>query len=416
MDEQSTLRLSAVPSTRNPMSPLADWAIIDVALAALTAFHVCCVLVMLVPSDASYKQAATKVHYRLVKRLHSTPLLVSGLLYTLAALSLYLCGVAFSSGEWSRALTCCTALTCGLALSKASDLLIKMAPARVVEIEQELERSAIAEFKPPSQRTLEPLMAPMELLLRPDVSGLDNVKKDQPHLFVMNHSLWGVEMSTWLNTIYQSTGVFPRGLADHFHFGLPHGALLRTLGAVDGTRDNVDALMAAGHDVLVYPGGGHEVFKHSSVSKYSLLWKDRLGFARMAIKHGYPILPTCAVGTEDMLDIVADLPVGFVRKGLSVPIIGPIWPSRLQRVYIWFGEPIPTAQYNGDFENDEFAREVRDKARAAVLGGIHMLQGRQAEDPDRFLLAHLGNRARGAWQAAWNALWRLLSGIKIKVA
>jgi 1-acyl-sn-glycerol-3-phosphate acyltransferase len=396
------------------MWPLASWPAVDVALAALTAFHVFCVLVMLVPGDASYKQAATKVHYRLVKRRHGTPFLVSGLLYLLGALSLYLCGVAFSSGEWSRALACCTAWTCALTLSKASDLLMKMGPTRVVEMEQELQRPAIADFKSPSPRILAPLMAPVAGLLRPDVTGLNNIKKDQPHLFVMNHSLWGVEMPTWLKTVYQSTGVFPRGLADHFHFGMPQGALLRALGAVDGTRGNVDTLMAAGHDVLVYPGGGHEVFKHSSVAKYSLLWKDRLGFARMAIKHGYPILPTCAVGTEDMMIIIADLPVGFVRKGLSVPIIGPIWPSRLQRVYLWFGEPIPTAQYNGDFENDEFAREVRDKARAKVLEGIQTLQRRQAEDPDRFLLAHLGNRARDALQAVSSALWQLLPGNKIK--
>jgi 1-acyl-sn-glycerol-3-phosphate acyltransferase len=396
------------------MSTTSIWTTVDAALAALTAFHVLCVFVMLAPTDASCKHAAVKLHYRLVKRLHSTLFLVSGLLYTLGALSLYLCGVAFSSGEWSRALACCASWTCGLALSKVSDMLTKMGPTRVVEIEQELERNAIAEFKPPSPWMLAPLAAPMEWVLRPDVTGLESVKADQPHLFVMNHSLLGIEMPMWLNAVYLSTGVFPRGLADHLHFGLPHGELLRKLGAVDGTRGNVDALMAAGHHVLVYPGGGHEVMKHSSVPKYSLLWKDRLGFVRMAIKHGYSILPTCAVGTEDMMDIVVDIPVGFLRKGLSVPIIGPIWPSRLQRVYFWFGEPVLTAQYNGDFENDDFAREVRDKVRAAVLGGIQTLQRRQADDPDRFLLAHLGNRARGALHAASRALGELLPGQNLK--
>ena len=74
---------------------------------------------------------------------------------------------------------------------------------------------------------------------------------------------------------------------------------------VRGTRDNVRVLMGDGEDILVFPGGGNEVFKDRG-QRYKLLWKERIGFARLAIEHGYPIVPFAAVGAEEMLDIVAD--------------------------------------------------------------------------------------------------------------
>ena len=92
-----------------------------------------------------------------------------------------------------------------------------------------------------------------------------------------------------------------------------------------------------------YPGGAHEVFKSKSVPKYGLQWKDRRGFARMAIKHGYAIVPCCCVGSEDFLEIAHDVDMGWVRRGLSIPLIKPDI-RKMQKLYYWFGEPIETAQ------------------------------------------------------------------------
>jgi 1-acyl-sn-glycerol-3-phosphate acyltransferase len=72
--------------------------------------------------------------------------------------------------------------------------------------------------------------------------------------------------------------------------------------------------MEAKQNILIYPGGGQEVLKHSSVLKYPLLWKEHLGFARLAIKHGYPIVPCASVGMEDMIDIVANINLKSCQK------------------------------------------------------------------------------------------------------
>jgi 1-acyl-sn-glycerol-3-phosphate acyltransferase len=201
-------------------------------------------------------------------------------------------------------------------------------------------------------------------------------------------------MPSFVSGLYLEKDVYVRGLADHFHFCSPHGSVLKLFGAVDETRAHVDCLMDAKQSVLVYPGGGQEVLKNSSVPKYSLLWKERLGFARMAIKHGYPIVPCASVGVEDMIDILGDINLESYRKGQFLPIPAPLNPTRLQKLYFWVGEPIPSAQYKGDWKNDTFAREVRDQTKAAVEKGIRSLQEKQQTDPDRFLVQRFGKETR----------------------
>ena len=74
---------------------------------------------------------------------------------------------------------------------------------------------------------------------------------------------------------------------------------------VRGTRDNVRALMRDRQTILVFPGGSREVNKRRG-QQYQLLWRERIGFARLAIEHAYPIVPFAAVRADDMLDVVVD--------------------------------------------------------------------------------------------------------------
>ena len=158
---------------------------------------------------------------------------------------------------------------------------------------------------------------------------------------------------------------------------MDRGPLLRQFGAVDGSRPNVDLLMANKQNVLVYPGGGQEIMKPKSAMKYELMWKERLGFARMAIKNRYPIMPCACVGNEDMLDIIFDLPMNFLKGSVSITSLPVAAPNSLQKIYFWFGEPISTEEYGGDADNTDFAREVRDKAKAAIeKGGVCVLKKR----------------------------------------
>ena len=74
---------------------------------------------------------------------------------------------------------------------------------------------------------------------------------------------------------------------------------------VRGTRDNVRALMRDRQTILVFPGGSREVNKRRG-QEYQLLWRERIGFARLAIEHDYLIVPFATVGADDMLDVIID--------------------------------------------------------------------------------------------------------------
>ena len=168
---------------------------------------------------------------------------------------------------------------------------------------------------------------------------------------------------------------------------------------VRGTRETVRALMRDGQNLLVFPGGAREVFKARG-QEYQLLWKERVGFARLAIEFGYPIVPFAAVGAEEMFEVLIDdrTPVAAQVSALMRRLVGlPLPPlsrgvgltalPRPERLYFWFGEPVETARWAGDKE--EAARAVRDRVKAAVEEGIEKLFVERERDPHRGLWARL---------------------------
>ena len=56
--------------------------------------------------------------------------------------------------------------------------------------------------------------------------------------------------------------------------------------------------------------------------------------------------------------------------------------------------PISTNQYNGEYSNDDYAREVRDKIKSAIEDGIRELQEKQKNDPGRYLVNRYASKIR----------------------
>lgn len=205
------------------------------------------------------------------------------------------------------------------------------------------------------------LLSPWHWLTAPRFSGLEHLPADRPILVVGNHTLMGVlDVPLLVLGLYERRGIFLRSLGDHLHFRVQFWRdLLTRFGTVDGTRANCRALMRAGESILVFPGGGREVFKHKG-ERYRLIWKQRSGFVRLAIEHGYPIVPLAAVGAEDCYDILLDgdellaTSVGPLLRRLAPrpdeipPLVRGLGPlPRPQRFYFHFGRAIETRPYAG---------------------------------------------------------------------
>lgn len=252
------------------------------------------------------------------------------------------------------------------------------------------------------------LLAPWRWLTRPRFYGLTNVPNDRPVVLVGNHTLMGVlDVPLMMVGLHERRGVWPRPLGDHIHFAVPGWRdLLTYLGTVEGTRENCRALMAAGESILVFPGGAREVFKRKG-EQYRLRWSNRTGFARLAVEHGYPIVPFAAVGADDCYEIVLD--AGEVRRLLPplrrlprsdempplVRGVGPTVIPRPQRFYFFFAPPFETTHLGGAAADEPAIFALREQVRAAVEAGLAFLLSERRRDPRRRLLARVAG-TRGA--------------------
>jgi 1-acyl-sn-glycerol-3-phosphate acyltransferase len=275
-------------------------------------------------------------------------------------------------------------------------------------------RARLAAFEPPSHALMQATIAPLSLWFDPRAYGLENIKPERPCLFVGNHTLYGVfDFPLILNAIYRERGVFPRSLADKYHFALPYWrAWIEKFGIVEGSRQNCSALMEQGQHVLVYPGGAREVCKRHG-EQYTLTWKQRTGFAYMAIEHGYDILPFASVGPDNAFSIVADaddilnspvgtllratgLAQGLLRNGEFLPPIsrgiGLTSLPRPERFYFSFGKPIKTESLRGQQRDVDALWRLRGRVEKAITREIEKLLLIRERDTDQGFVRRLLRR------------------------
>lgn len=262
----------------------------------------------------------------------------------------------------------------------------------------------ILAFSPTENSYTDKLLRPSEGYFSPKSYGTENIPTDRPVLFVGNHTIYGVfDPMLIVKSIYQHSGVFPRSLADHMHFGVPLWTrFIKSMGIVEGTREICSALMKDQQSVLVFPGGAREVFKRKGES-YKLVWKERVGFLKMAIEHGYDIVPFASVGPDDAFSVLLD--ANDISKGLGArfrnsqfykktlrngdmipPItrgIGLTAIPRPERFYFSFGEPIKTSELQGRKQTKELLFKTRETVAEAINSQISELIDIRVQDNDK---------------------------------
>ena len=226
----------------------------------------------------------------------------------------------------------------------------------------------------PSEQAINRLVSQLEpyrRITQPKFYGIENIP-DDGSLLVGNHTIYGfLDLPFMMAEIWKRRRIAIRGLGENAHYKVPVWRdLLGACGMVRGTRDNVRALMREHQTILVYPGGAREVNKRRG-QQYQLLWGERMGFARLAIEQGYPVVPVAAVGADDMLDVIIDqnTPVygqlaAAYEKVMGFPTppvvrgIGLTGIPRPERLYFWFGEPVDTTRFAAKTPTRPPARSV----------------------------------------------------------
>jgi 1-acyl-sn-glycerol-3-phosphate acyltransferase len=241
------------------------------------------------------------------------------------------------------------------------------------------------EVEPPEGPELELSYRLIKLLFNPLILGAANIP-ERPCLFVGNHSLFALDGWVLGPLMIKELGRFPRGLGDKFLFANDRiGDFVLQRGAVMGHPEVCSALMKAGADLIVFPGGAYEAVKPASM-KYELQWKERYGFVKLAAKHGYTIMPFGLVGPDEFYghlmegQDIPDSPLGALLKRLGLlnddirsDILPPIPVGALgtflpkpQRCYLGFGEPIDLGNYKGRTPTKREQRLIREKVAGQI--------------------------------------------------
>lgn len=260
----------------------------------------------------------------------------------------------------------------------------------------------VLKFTPPSRAAMRSFMRVPRAWFSPEFLGLWELDLSKPALFVGNHTLFGLtDAPLMIEHLHTQYGAMLRGLGDRGHFKVPFwGDLLIRHGMVLGSPEVCSALMRAGQHVLVFPGGAREVMRRKGEA-YQLIWKQRAGFARLAIEHGYDIIPFGSVGPDESYKILLDandlLKRDWLRKpaehfGLleatrggdflpPIPMgLGPTLLPRPQRYYFGFGPRISTAHLNGQANDKDAVWAIREQVADAVRDQISRLRLYRQED------------------------------------
>lgn len=162
--------------------------------------------------------------------------------------------------------------------------------------------------------------------------GLENVP-DRPSMIVCNHSggtvapdVWGMGIG-WYNHFGMGRRLY--FLCHELVFTLPFFARqFERIGALRASNDVARRILAAGHDVLVYPGGDADVWRPYS-KRYEIDFQGRSGFARLAKEMNAPIVPVAHAGSHEGLRVLTS-GRSFARAvGLHKIARVEIWPVSL---------------------------------------------------------------------------------------
>ncbi|HEY6105372.1 MAG TPA: lysophospholipid acyltransferase family protein [Anaeromyxobacteraceae bacterium] len=156
-----------------------------------------------------------------------------------------------------------------------------------------------------------------------------------------------------------------RALVDTWVPTLPFvSTFMSRCGQIVGTPDNCRRLLAAEEALLVFPEGTRGLNKLFA-ERYRL--KDfGLGFMRLALESGAPIVPVGVVGAEEQAPALFDLkPLARLLAFPAFPITPTLLPFPLPSRYrLWFGEPM---RFEGSPDDEDAVLEEKvDEVRAAI--------------------------------------------------
>ena len=156
------------------------------------------------------------------------------------------------------------------------------------------------------------------------VEGFERLQQGSSALIVGYHGRpIAYDLCILLVEVYERLGYFPHGVV---HEAAQRVRGLRWLsdglGFVTGDGASMQRAVARGEHIVVLPGGTREGCR-SFRARYQVDWGRRMGYLRLALRYGLPVVPVAARGVDDAYLGLND---GYAwGKRLDMPARLPFW-------------------------------------------------------------------------------------------
>ncbi|XP_056633003.1 transmembrane protein 68 isoform X1 [Diorhabda sublineata] len=173
-----------------------------------------------------------------------------------------------------------------------------------------------------------------------EVKGLENIPDTGPALIIYYHGAIPVDIYYFLVKIIFNKNRLVHTVADHFLFKVPGFSIIADcMKVIPGTVQTCANVLKEGNLLAISPGGVHEAqFSHN----YNLMWKRRLGFAKVALEAKVPIIP---MFTENLREAFRTVSFGkrlFLRiYALFKLPLAPVYGGFPVKMVTHLGKPIP---------------------------------------------------------------------------
>lgn len=210
------------------------------------------------------------------------------------------------------------------------------------------------------------------------LQGAENIPKTGGAFIVGNHALFALDTAVLGALIVRDIGRNPRFLADRMLWRIPgFRHFITAMGALPGEPHTAEELLRRGELVVVYPGGVDDSLKLSS-ERYQLKWKQRAGFARVAISAHVPIVPVVGLGIDEMYAVLGrEKWIGrrlFGGERYDLPIalgaFGTLLPRPVKQTY----RALPAIDTTGDPASQADVERVRRATRDAIESQLSPLR------------------------------------------
>lgn len=146
------------------------------------------------------------------------------------------------------------------------------------------------------------------------------------------------------------------------------GLMMKFLGLEGANPSNFEALMKIKKNISIIPGG----FEEATLTLYGkdrIYLKNRKGFIKLAMRHGYHIYPVYTFGETNMLYSLSNEKLGLFLNKIKLPGIIPysknlILPNNNENLLTVIGKKIEVPQ------NDKPSQEMIDKFHAFYVENL----------------------------------------------